>query len=1443
MALALQVEDGGKAALSQKMRSGDELVNINGTPLYGSRQEALILIKGSYRTLKMIIRRRNVPIIRPHSWHLAKLSEVQTEAATMTFPADPLSLFWHLGCETSDLPLPWNPLSPHYTTEKNSSLGSMESLDPPSQAYYEGSPSPIDQAMCQSKRDSAYSSFSASSNASDSVLRPEEGSSTDGAQPAQLPEPRYLQTGGEPVGLPCPAPGARLPSSVQPSSLPSPAKVAAAPPQPPLRQDSLRACNSPPEAPGSPPRTGFLCCEGQWSSDASLCTPGRDRHGPGGQLPTTGPLKDSLFTDQYYLLSSHTEQPSVMEKGPRSPRAPLAEENTRRPLGDPPKGKEHETEPDSHEGSPSPWKAAWAGPFGHRHSIPEHLLVAQLQALDVSRGQEGPHWTVSPLHKEQKYLRAPEPWLNPGHCGQNTCGQAEELGPLPTSGEGSPSPPRGACTALESPQSTLADLAGSLPPPPFGNASTAPSDLQAAPCTDTLPDAERSPPAARKAGSAQHRSAQTRRRSDRFATNLRNEIQWRKAQLQKAKGAGVLGCEEEPAQETEEPHAHTAASAPPPPLGEGKPHGSSGLPAVPPKRWGSDLSVFGGDSVPGSPQRPPGDPVPKEKAARPEKPLPPARGGRGGRWRWSPEHKLQPQESEPGPSLQPPPEEPGLLPFADRRKFFEETSRPPSSGPSGSHQDRLRGAQPPEAEKPGSTKHGDFRRHSLDQSYRCLASPPIYQDFQPEVLGLCQPLARHGPEGDCWRPLPCSCAIREACAYSLRDECAMLHARNMPVPSSHCAHHCHPCPWSCCSDCCCPAQQKLLEDGGPWQARKPFQMEFPAGEWEPPAANRASSQSVSQLLQHKVAFARVSPFWTCFERAEPAWPPFCRAASTRDLSWDCERPRRAVEKVGSEAGPGEPRKPPLRERAYSESRLCVEPAGVSAREWREAPSAKLEETGLKSPPCQARRRAPPPPRPPPPNWEKYRLSRASHQQLLPAHADLPAHSNDSWGTGQTGLEAARQRSQSLPVERLWNNRLQLQCPPLPCAAPGGAPSLPEQDNPLYYCHGSPHRSLEWLMPETSDRSGSSRAAGALEEEATNRPPRDEEQERLVGSPSEQPPSLHPQQRAPVSKDAAGESRCTGQEAGPPPLRLNSEELMRDVAGRDRSLAGVLSSGLGFRSAAEVMGDLFAASDCPPWKGQDRSPLGSGPSCPKRQQVPLETPTLGGAASPTSRLTYYNLSAGKAELLNKMKDRAELAVAHSEEEELDHDLAQKKVQLIESIGRKLMVLQEAQQGLQDDLSANTALGREVENYIKGACKPHELEKFRLVIGDLDKVVNLLLSLSGRLARVENALSGLDAQEEEEEEEEEKMALLEKKRLLMAQLEDAKELQEHVAQREKLVFASVSRCLPAEQLQDYQHFVRMKSALAIQQRQLDDKIKLGEEQLRCLRESLPRRPREH
>ena len=60
-----------------------------------------------------------------------------------------------------------------------------------------------------------------------------------------------------------------------------------------------------------------------------------------------------------------------------------------------------------------------------------------------------------------------------------------------------------------------------------------------------------------------------------------------------------------------------------------------------------------------------------------------------------------------------------------------------------------------------------------------------------------------------------------------------------------------------------------------------------------------------------------------------------------------------------------------------------------------------------------------------------------------------------------------------------------------------------------------------------------------------------------------------------------------------------------------------------------------------------------------------------------------------------------------------------------------------------------LGEEVEAWISELCKPNEIDKYKMFIGDLDKVVNLLLSLSGRLARVENVLSGLgeDASNEE------------------------------------------------------------------------------------------------
>lgn len=82
-----------------------------------------------------------------------------------------------------------------------------------------------------------------------------------------------------------------------------------------------------------------------------------------------------------------------------------------------------------------------------------------------------------------------------------------------------------------------------------------------------------------------------------------------------------------------------------------------------------------------------------------------------------------------------------------------------------------------------------------------------------------------------------------------------------------------------------------------------------------------------------------------------------------------------------------------------------------------------------------------------------------------------------------------------------------------------------------------------------------------------------------------------------------------------------------------------------------------------------------------------------------------------------------------------------------------------------------------------------------------------------------------------------SLNEKRKVLAGQHEDARELKENLDRRERVVLDILANYLSEEQLQDYQHFVKMKSTLLIEQRKLDDKIKLGQEQVKCLLESLP------
>lgn len=179
-----------------------------------------------------------------------------------------------------------------------------------------------------------------------------------------------------------------------------------------------------------------------------------------------------------------------------------------------------------------------------------------------------------------------------------------------------------------------------------------------------------------------------------------------------------------------------------------------------------------------------------------------------------------------------------------------------------------------------------------------------------------------------------------------------------------------------------------------------------------------------------------------------------------------------------------------------------------------------------------------------------------------------------------------------------------------------------------------------------------------------------------------------------------------------------------------------------------------------------------------------------------------------------------------------DITEKKRLLVSFIEDHLRSLEEMRGALQVEIQENMALGETLEVLVRDCCLPVELERYSLFIGDLERVVNLLLCLSARLARVQNALSTVDQHTDVED----KQSLDSRHRLLCKQRDDAKDLKDNLDRRESLVSSFLSRQLSAEQLRNYRHFVQTKASLLIRQKDLEEKQRLGEEQLEALFNSL-------
>ncbi|XP_019745963.1 protein Shroom3 [Hippocampus comes] len=261
--------------------------------------------------------------------------------------------------------------------------------------------------------------------------------------------------------------------------------------------------------------------------------------------------------------------------------------------------------------------------------------------------------------------------------------------------------------------------------------------------------------------------------------------------------------------------------------------------------------------------------------------------------------------------------------------------------------------------------------------------------------------------------------------------------------------------------------------------------------------------------------------------------------------------------------------------------------------------------------------------------------------------------------------------------------------------------------------------------------------------------------------------------------------------------LQVETLARQLVMQDRSLTPILETSEG-RSPVELVEEIF-----------HNSRLGA--------KVTWET-----RGSPLNDRSENGVNA-------EVDQRTEM-----EEKELNS----RKAELCEALRCSVAAMRREKDLLGEEQKRHQALGASVDSLVHKLCKINERDKYSMFIGDLEKIVNLLLSLCSRLSRIDKSLLALQRKELAKEDlSEERDSLVHKRSQLLSQTEDAWELKQNLDRRQRVVHAVLRGYLSEPQLQDYRHFVSAKPSLLIRQRNLDDLIRQREEQLTRLAETLP------
>ncbi|XP_049785959.1 uncharacterized protein LOC126188401 [Schistocerca cancellata] len=373
------------------------------------------------------------------------------------------------------------------------------------------------------------------------------------------------------------------------------------------------------------------------------------------------------------------------------------------------------------------------------------------------------------------------------------------------------------------------------------------------------------------------------------------------------------------------------------------------------------------------------------------------------------------------------------------------------------------------------------------------------------------------------------------------------------------------------------------------------------------------------------------------------------------------------------------------------------------------------------------------------------------------------------------------------------------------------------------------------------------AASQTELDEPPSPVRTQSQSHLETSPQQQ--QQQQQQQEPQQQQAP-------QQGWPPARRklqeeIDCEELSLDLASKlppTDKLQGILVPDPDHKKPTDYVSDLFridvtlrprgplrshssqSNSSCSSTTGASSCASNASPPPSPSTNQQSEANSRDSNSNPVSPLpatsAYFTTSESKAKFLTQYgRDMSQLNGLNDNKE-----LHQKKEELMLRLDRKLEVLRGEHLVVREESRVNDELGESVAAQVSRLARPHEAAKYRLHVEEVGKITSLLLALSGRLARAENALMGLPDNHADRK-------ILESKRdKLIEQLEEAKKLKESIDRRSVSVANILNKYFNPEEYADYDHFINMKAKLIMDSKEIADKIKLGEEQLAALRETL-------